>query len=199
MARLVHSNHLSIACQQALMRDESFFSIQWMTIPTAIARDITPESLLQRYHAYLRRVTGYLVRPENNPDGISFRLAGTRISLIRFLPPLSEMMKDEQTLSLPICDGFLVQGWSGDRGVLTFSVVQEGEEVRLTIRLAGFRPLILGSNRPSRPRKWFYRLTQAHIHRMVTVRFLASIYRELTGRRASVRVVHARVVDGEPI
>ena len=181
------------------MRDASVFSQQWMTVPAATAGDVSPASLLQRYFAFLRRVTCGLVLPESRADGLRFRLAGTRAALIRFLPPRSEVLDGEETLSLAICGGFLVQGRASDRGVLTFCVVREGEGVRLTLRLADFCPLILGGNRPSRPSKWLYRLTQAYIHRLVTVRFLAGIYRELPGGGASVRVVEARVVDGEPI
>jgi hypothetical protein len=188
-----------IACQQVLQRDASVYSIQWMTIPPSLARDISPDFLLQRYFAFLRRVTGTLVRPLSGADGVSFRLAGTDLSLISFLPPHVELLDGERTLSLMICGGFLVQSGAADRGVLTFGVAQEKEGVRLTLRLTDFCPLILGSNRPSRLRKWLYRLTQAYIHRMVTVRFLAGIYRELAGRKACVRVVKAQVVEGEPI
>lgn len=181
------------------MRDASVFSIQWMTMPAQMVWDISPEWLLQRYYGFLRKVTGGLVRPDGGADGVSFRLAGNRAALIRFLPPRSESLAGEQALSLTVSGGLLVQAGSCDRGVLTFSVVREGGDVRLTLRLTGFRPLLLGNNRPSRLRKLLYRLTQAHIHRMVTVRFLSGICRELAGGKACVRVVKAWVVDGEPI
>lgn len=181
------------------MRDASVFSEQWMTIPVAIARDVSPEELLRRYCSFLRSVTGTLVRPESSADGVSFRLAGTGISLINFLPPQSGKQNGEQTLSLAICGGLLVQPGSCERGSMTFTVNRDGEEVRLALQITEFCPLILGSNRPSRLRKWLYRLTQASIHRMVTVRFLARFYRELAGTKACIRVVKVRMVEGEPI
>ena len=142
-----------IACQQVLMRDGSVFSLQFMTIPIDLAAGVSPDSLLQRYFAFLAKVTGGIVRPESNADGVSFRLAGTGISLIQFLPPRQEIRNEEHSLSLAICGGALVQAGSCDRGSLTFSVAREAEVARLTLRVAEFCPLILGSSRPSHFRK----------------------------------------------
>lgn len=108
------------------------------------------------------------------------------------------MQMEEQSLSLEICAGSLVKGRPCERGILTFLVAMDGEDVRLTLRLTGFTPRILGTC-PSRLRKWLYRLTQAHIHKIVTIRFLSTIYREMTGIKPCIRLVNAKVADGEPI
>jgi hypothetical protein len=59
--------------------------------------------------------------------------------------------------------------------------------------------LILGSHSPSPVRIWLYRVTQAAIHRLVTVRFLSLLYHELAGPSAAVQVVNVAVRTGRPV
>ena len=188
-----------IACQQVLMEDSSVFSVQWMTLPCDLAVGVTPDRLLQRYLASIRRFTLTLIRPQVTEGGIEFRLAGTGASLISFTGPVWSGAEREESLSLAICGGLLVQPDQCDRGELSFSVGVEGERVRLALRLSDYCPLLLGSCSPSPGRKWLYRFTQAYLHRVVTVRFLARIYAELAGAKGCVRVVRVRVREGEEI
>lgn len=188
-----------IACQQVLMEDASVFSVQWTTVPRRFAAGLTPELLLERYLAYIRRFTFTMIRPRLTAEGVEFRLAGTRASLIRLTTPARAREKGEESLTLAIRGGLLVQPGRRGRGELSFSVEEGGEGVTLRLRLSGYHPLILGGDAPSHLRKWLYRLTQAHLHKVVTVRFLARAYRELSGDEGGVRVVGAFVREGEDI
>lgn len=184
-----------IACQQVLLEDSSVFSIQWSDIPEKLAAGITADLLLERYLGYIRRCTFAVIRPCRQGSGIEFRFFGSGISLITFLPPLRE----EGATVLRICGGLLVQPRQCERGELRFSVEQRGDTVRLSLQLSEYCPLLLGSPSPSAAHRWLYRFTQAAIHRLVTVRFLALLYRELAGTAAPVRVVAARVREGRPV
>lgn len=188
-----------IACQQVLLEDSSVFSIQWMTVSERLAGGITPDLLLDRYLAYIRRFTLSLIRPQAMADGVEFRLLGLPLSLISFTTPARRKEKGGAALSLAICGGVLVQSDQCERGDLSFLVEEADGGVRLTLRLADFCPLLLGSASPSIFRKFLYRFTQAYIHKVVTVRFLARIYRELAGGSACVRVVPVRVCQGEEL
>lgn len=183
-----------IACQQVLLDDASVFSVQWSVFPASLAPPLSPKMLLDHYLAYIRRCTAGIIRPHVTPGGIEFRLLFSRLSLITFLPPAME----PDAAVLRICGGLLVQSRECTRGELRFGVVREPEGVRVSLQLTDFCPLILGSRSPSRLRRWLYRFTQAFIHRLVTVRFLAMLYRELAGALARVRVVPVRVRDGQP-
>ncbi|CAG0959939.1 hypothetical protein GEOBC_00667 [Geobacteraceae bacterium] len=188
-----------IACQQVLMEDSSVFSVQWTTVSEHLGAGVTPDLLFDRYLAYVRRFTFSLIRPQVMADGVEFRLLGLPVSLISFTVPVRRREEWGASLSLAICGGVLVQSNQCDRGDLSFLVEEADGGVRLTLRLADFCPLLLGSASPSRVRKLLYRFTQAYIHKVVTVRFLARLYRELAGGAACVRVVPARVRSGEEI
>ncbi len=188
-----------IACQQVLMEDASVFSVQSMTISGRLATGITPDLLFDRYLAYIRRFTLSLIRPEVMTEGVEFRLLGLSVSLINFTTPVRRTEERGSSLSLGICGGVLVQPGQCDRGDLSFLVEEVGGGVRLALRLADFCPLLLGSATPSPIRKFLYRFTQAYIHKVVTVRFLARLYRELAGGAACVRVVPVRVSQGEEL
>jgi hypothetical protein len=188
-----------IACQQVLMEDSSVFSVQWTTMPACLAAGVTTDLLLDRYLAYIRRFTLTLIRPRVMTGGVEFRLLGLPLSLISFTEPVRRQEERGASLSLAICGGFLVQSDQCDRGDLTFLVEEADGGVRLTLRLADFCPLLLGSASPSPFRKFLYRFTQAYIHKVVTVRFLARIYRELAGGSACVRIVPVRVCQGEEL
>ncbi|KAB0664513.1 hypothetical protein F6V25_13325 [Oryzomonas japonica] len=184
-----------IACQQVLVDDSSVFSIQWSVFPATLAAPLTPEILLNRYLAYIRRCTATIIRPHCSASGIQFRLFTSRWSLISFLPPV----KEQQAVVLRICGGMLVQPGQCERGELRFGVKELPDGIRVSLELSEYCPLLLGSPSPSTFRRLLYRLSQAAIHRLVTVRFLALLYRELAGPGARVRVVGVKVRDGQPV
>ncbi|HEX8961062.1 MAG TPA: hypothetical protein VF775_05775 [Geobacteraceae bacterium] len=178
-----------IASQQVLRADSSVFSVQWMTLPPRHAPAITPDRLLERYLAHVRRFTLSLVRPVRSAEGIEFRLLATRLSLLSFGAPIAEGDGVTSSTTLRISGGYLVQPRECDRGELSFITDPGSEGIRITVRLADYCPLLLGSRRPSGWRKLLYRLTQALLHKHVTTRFLARLYHELEGRGRRVRVV----------
>lgn len=184
-----------IACQQVLVDDSSVFSIQWSVFPASLAAPLTPETLLNRYLTYIRRCTATIIRPHRSASGIRFRLFTSRWSLISFLPPVEE----QQAVVLRICGGMLVQPGQCERGELRFGVKELPDGIRVSLELSEYCPLLLGSPSPSPFRRLLYRLSQAAIHRLVTVRFLALLYRELAGPGARVRVVGVKVRDGQPV
>jgi hypothetical protein len=147
----------------------------------------------------VERFTLGIIRTYANADVIEFRLAGSGMALIRFAAPLHEKGGGAEQTILQICGGMLVQPRECDRGQLAFIVENSAAGIRLTLQLADFCPLLLGSGRPSRWRKWLYRLTQAYIHKLVTVRFLRLVYRQLTGRKLPVKTVMIVVRPGENI
>ncbi|MDD2580986.1 MAG: hypothetical protein PHR66_03225 [Desulfuromonadaceae bacterium] len=189
------TNFLEISCQQVMVEDASVFSLQRADLPAAIAGALSAEELLRRYLFYIRKCTLTLIRPVTLESGIEFRLAGTGRSLISFLPPIC----DKSSLTLRICGGFLVQPRQCDRGELRFGAETAAENVRVSLQLSDFCPLILGGGSPSRLRFWLYRFTQATIHRLVTVRFLTLLYRELAGPYGRVRVKNIAVHAGKPV
>ncbi|RII25573.1 MAG: hypothetical protein CXR31_13425 [Geobacter sp.] len=184
-----------IACQQVLLEDAAVFSIQWMVMPAVHASRLTPDALLESYLAHIRRFTLGLIRPARTETGIEFRLLGSTCALLRFTPPLSQ---GDGALTLAICGGVLVQRDQCRRGELAFLAEPTPDGIKVILRLSDYCPLLLGSRSPSPLRKWLYRMTQASIHKLVTIRFLSRLYRELTGNR-SVQVVKIRVQNGEEI
>jgi hypothetical protein len=186
-----------IAIQQVLAEDSSVFSIQWSIFPHDIADGLTPEILLKRYCDYIRACTATVIRPTATAEGVEFRLCSGRISLISFLPPAMEA--ESNSAILRICGGLLVQPRQCDRGELRFGVEDTSAGVKVSLQLSDFCPLILGGPTPCFVRRWLYRFTQAFIHRLVTVRFLILLYRDLAGISAPVRLVSARVRDGRPV
>jgi len=190
-----HTPLLKIACQQVMVDDASVFSVQSTDLPKAMAAELSSAELLLRYLGYVRKFTLTLIRPVTLEGGIEFRLIGTRQSLMSFLPP--EYAGDFATLR--ICGGFLVQPRQCDRGELRFGVEHLPESTRISLQLSDFCPLILGSRSPSPLRFWLYRLTQAAIHRLVTVRFLSLLCHKLAGPSAGIQVVNVVVRAGKPV
>ena len=188
-------SHQEISCQQVLVDDSSVFSVQWSVFPRRISGTLSPENLIDRYLTYIRSCTFSIIRPLQLESGIEFRLLGSGLSLISFLPAYVE----GDAAVLRICGGYLVQSRQCHRGELRFMIESRQEGVRVSLQLSDFCPLILGSPSPSRIRFWLYRLTQAAIHRLVTIRFLVLLYRELAGTSAGVRVVNVHVRDGQPL
>lgn len=190
-----HTPFLEIACQQVMVEDASVFSVQWADLPVTITGELPAEELLCRYLGYIKKCTLTLIRPVTLEAGIEFRLIGSGRSLISFLPPVYA----DGFATLRICGGFLVQPRQCDRGELRFGVENLPGCVRVSLKLSDFCPLILGNGSPSPVRFWLYRVTQAAIHRLVTVRFLALLYHELAGPSAGVRVVNVAVRAGRPV
>lgn len=182
-----------IACQQVLAEDNSVFSIQWIDLTPELAADLTPARVLQLYMAAIKRMTLGLIQPGESPEGVAFRLLG-KFPLLCFLPPVPE----SAGLAIRICGGLLVQKAQCDRGELLFQCepLPDGL-VRVSLRLSDYCPLLLGSQRPSAIRRWLYRLTQAALHRLVTIRFLALLYRELGGTASKVETVPVQVREGQ--
>lgn len=189
------ADHQKIYCQQVLVDDASVFSLQRCTFPTSIAKLLDAEKIMLRYLDYIRSRTATIIRPKILKDGIEFRLFDSKISLISFMPPMAE----GSGIVLRICGGFLVQPRQCERGEMLFSMDPVPDGIMLSLQLSEFCPLILGSQKPSRFRYWLYRLTQAAIHRLVTIRFLVMLYRELAGSAARVRVVRTHVHNGKPL
>lgn len=189
-----HGNQ-EIACQQVLVEDSSVFSIQSSLFPSNIAAGLTPHHLLERYLAYIRNATLSLIRPYRSPDRVEFRLLGSRLSLISFLPPET----GNGSVTLRICGGMLVQPHQCQRGELQFSSAATPEGIKISLQLSEYCPLILGGPSPSIIRLWLYRLTQAAIHRLVTIRFLVLLFRDLTGSSVPVKVLNIKMREGRPL
>jgi hypothetical protein len=188
-----------IACQQVLREDSSVYSIQWLTLPARHAGAVTPERLLEQYLAHVRHFTLTLVRPVRSAERIDFRLIATRLNLLSFAPPHAADDGPTSSTTLRIRGGCLVQPRECGRGELSFITEPCGKGIRIVVRLADYFPLLLGSRGPSRGRKLLYRFTQAVLHKVVTVRFLARVYHELEGHGKRVRLVKARGIVGEEI
>jgi len=186
---------LEIACQQVMAEDASVFSVQWTDLPDKTAGALSVEELLCRYLGYIKKYTLTLIRPVTLESGIEFRLIRSRLSLISFLPPVYT----DSFATLRICGGFLVQPRQRDRGEFRFGVEHLPGSVRVSLQLSEFCPMIIGSNSPSLFRIWLYRVTQGAIHRLVTLRFLSLLYRELAVPSAAVRIVNVAVRTGRPV
>ena len=168
-------------------------------LPAAVSGSISSGELLRFYLEYVARFTLGMIRVAESAAGIEFNLAAGGLVLIRFAAPLHELAGDTEKTILQISGGFLVQPKECDRGQLEFIVEKRAAGSRLTLQLADFCPLLLGSSNPSLLRKWLYRLTQAYIHKVITVRFLRLVYRQLTGRKPPEKTVMIVVRKGENI
>ena len=187
-----------VACQQILAADQSVFSVQRVLLPPE-AGVIGSGELLRLYLQHVERATGRLVRVAELPDGVEFRLTGRGPALIRFARPETLRENGADVTRLWIAGGLLVQPRECDRGQLSFMVEPTGGGLLLTTQLADYCPLLLGSRQPSFLHKWLYRLTQAYIHKAVTVRFLRLVYRQRTGRRLGRQTVAIALRSGEKI
>jgi hypothetical protein len=164
-------------------------------MPTTFNSSLSAEDLMRRYLGYVKKITLTLIRPVVLNSGVEFRLIGTNLSLISFLPPEFR----ENFATLRICGGVLLQPQQCEQGELRFGIEPVGEGIRASLRLSDFCPLILGGRSPSLLRVCLYRSTQAAIHKLVTVRFLSLLYKELAGLSAGIRVVNVVVRVGKPV
>jgi len=186
-----------VACQQILERDASVYSVQWLVIPDPYARQITAQLLLDRYLKLVRDWTFTLIRPRVAADGVQFRLLATSLALLSFGPPEYPAGEEDGEVHLRINGGLLVQPRECNRGLFSLYAAREGEGARVTVQLSDYCPLLLGSARPSLVRRLLYRMTQAYLHKVVTVRYLADLYRELTGEKVSLRLIKVQVREGK--
>jgi len=196
---LPETENYKVACQQILEEDHSVFSIQWVVLPPGSERELTSERLLQLYLDYVRRFTLGIIHSFKNDNGIEFRLTGSSVAIIRFSPPLPESTADGEKTTLRITGGVLVQLKECDRGQFEFFVESTESGCRVTLKLSAFRPFLLGSSRPPLWRKWLYRLTQAYIHKVVTIHFLTMVYRKIAGEKLKKGVMRIAIRKGEDI
>lgn len=188
-----------IACQQVLLQDSSVFSIQWMVFPPNLAMSLTPEHMLNRYLHYVQAFTLSLIKPFIAPHKVEFRLLRSQISLISFTGPDFDSDEKSTRLTLRISGGILVQRDNCSRGDLSFITKHSRYGIKAILQLSDYCPLLLGNNRPSQLRKTLYRFTQAYIHRIVTVKFLSRLYREMAGIEQPIKMVRVKVKNGEEI
>jgi hypothetical protein len=167
-----------IASEDLILGDASVVSRQWVQLPAGDNLP-TPEQMLESYLVFLRRCTLSLVRPVVAAGGIAFRLVGMGRPLLLFDPPESSLVGASRSVALRIQGGLLVQGRECGRGMLTFTVSPLPDGVELAVQVANYCPLLLGGPEPSRLRSRLYRSTQAIIHRLITVRFLDHLCRNL--------------------
>jgi len=186
-----------IGCQQVLLRDSSVFSIQWMVLPQRYTDTLSPSYLLERYLQYIRYFTFSIIRPYRTKTQLELRLLNSRISLISFNDTTYGKTDLSHSASISICGGVLVQRENCHRGELSFITKPIKNGLKVILQLSDYCPLLLGSDKPSRWRKLFYRLTQAYIHKIVTVHFLSRLYLDLEGVSPRIRVVKVKVMKGE--
>lgn len=187
---------LEIFHQQILRPDSSVFSVQWIDLPPYASLRATPSMLLEHYFRVVHRATFGMITPVADADGVRFCVTGPGLSLLSFAAPRFETVEGAQGVHLYICGGVLVQPGECDSGMFSLLAAPAGEGVRVTVRLSDYCPLLLGSRNPSRLRKLLYGWTQSYLHKVVTVRYLASLYRELTGKKPRVTVVRVQVRQG---
>jgi hypothetical protein len=190
---------IEIACQQVLKEDGSVYSVQWIILPVEYAGRLTPDFIMGSYFSYLRRVTLSLARPVTTGHGVEFRLMATKFHLLAFAAPLYADEDGVGSVTLRICGGTFVQGDQCNRGKFSFSRDVGPGGIKVTVRLSGYYPRLLGSRSPGRIRKYLYRFTQAFVHKLVTTRFLSSLYRDLTGERPRFRIAAVHEETGEDI
>jgi hypothetical protein len=192
-------NKIEIACQQVLSDDGAVFSIQWVVFPVQHAAALTPDFIMGKYLSFLRRVTLSFARPVWTSNGLEFRLLSTKIHLLTFAALAYSNIGGISSASLRICGGHFVQSDQCNRGMFSFMSENFKGGVKVTVQLADYYPRLLVSNNPSLARKWLYRLTQAAVHKLLTTRFLAHLYRELEWEGARFRVVKVYMKKGEEI
>jgi hypothetical protein len=189
-------DQMKIACQQILLSDAAVFSVQWFEIPARYASEVSAAWLLARYFSVVKKCTCQLVQPIQSSAGVQFRVRGTSLVLLSFHSPQYRAQAGFDEVQLRICGGLLVQAKARDRGCFSLTSAPHEGKLRITVQLSDYCPLLLGSANPSGLRKTLYRITQAFIHKVVTVRYLSSLYRELTGRRLRARVNAVQVRQG---
>ncbi len=188
-----------IACQQVLTENSSVYSVQWTVLPASHAATLAPQFILDRYLAYLRSFTLSLARTVRTENGLEFRFLFTRMRILTFAAPTFSVEGGRRSVSLRICGGHFVQGAQCNRGKFSFISETTDEGVRVIVELTDYFPRLLGTHTPSRFRKRLYGFTQAALHKLMTTRFLATLYRELTGETPRFRIITVTERSGEAI
>jgi len=156
-------------------------------LPQSCAPRVTAEFLLDRYLKLVRNWTWSLIRPELSAEGVQFRILNTSLALLSFGPAEYPSGEGSGEVHLRVNGGLLVQPRECDRGLFSLYAEEVAEGVRVRVQLA----------RASRLRRLLYRVTQAYLHKVVTVRYLAELYRELTGEKPNPRVLQVKVREGK--
>lgn len=187
-----------LTSQQVLDENQAVFSLQQLLIPARLD-SFSADDLRRRYYAYLRRCFWGIIKVVERADGVDFCLGPTGLVLLGFTVPRGVTTELGDKSVLRLAGGLLVQPGECDRGQLEFIVERDAASTRISLQLSDYCPLLLGSRRPTRLRKWLYRLTQASIHKLVTLRFLRRLFRQLTGKRPPERAVEIALRRGEKI
>jgi len=193
---VVSPGYQEIACQQVLLQDASVYSVQWLVIPDRSGGTLTAQALLESYLKLIGEWTCSLIRPAASAEGIEFRLLGTSLVLLGFDPPEYLSGPETEAVRLRINGGVLVQERGNGRGMFSLSSRREAGGLRIEVLLSDYCAQLLGSARPSPARRLLYRMTQAWIHKAVTVSYLTRWCRELTGEPPRVRVKKVQVREG---
>lgn len=175
---------VEIRYQQVLQPDGSVFSAQSLDLPASCRDAVSTERMLESYLLHVRRTTHSLVRPVADGDGIRFTLLGLPVALLRFAPPQRLADAGREELRLRITGGVLVQRKESDSGTFSFIISRAAGRVQVTVELADYCPMLLGSRHPSIFRRMLYQLTQARIHMRTGVEYLSKLYRDVTGHQA---------------
>ncbi len=168
-----------IAIREAVLEDHSVFSRQSIVIPHDNKSLLTPAYLVESYLAFLRKCTFAIVQPAQAGGKTAFALFGYSLPLLIFSGPEFSGNGRTQIATLRIQGGLLVQRNECGKGMLSFIIEIAEEGLLVAVEVCDYCPLLLGGGKPSRIRKWFYRCTQAFVHRIITVRFLVHLYRQL--------------------
>jgi hypothetical protein len=173
--------HKKIACTEIILNDNSVFSRQSLVISNCNRALLTPAYLVEGYLAFLRKCTFFIIQPVQAGGKTAFALFGSLFPLLIFSGPEFSGNDRTQSAILRVEGGMLVQRNECGKGMLSFIIENVEEGVQVAVEVCDYCPLFLGGRKPSKMRKWFYRCTQAFVHRIITVRFLAHLYKQLEG------------------
>jgi hypothetical protein len=190
---------VEIRYQQILQPDGSVFSAQSLSFPSSCRDAVTTEAMLDSYLIHVRRTTHSLVRPVADGSGIRFTLFGLPVALLRFAPPQRIAGAGREELRLQITGGVLVQREESHSGTFSFIISRVAGGVQVAVELADYCPMLLGSRHPSIFRRVLYQLTQARIHMSTGVKYLSTLYRDVTGHEAIPRKVKVSLRPGKEI
>lgn len=128
------------------------------------------------YARLLGRLPLLAVAPLPGGHCVGLAPAPRRLALLCFARPYLAAARGGRELRYPIVGGLMARGPGGH---LAFGVAPEGRHARLWIDVVAFRPRLgLGP---------LYLLTQAQLHRLITVAYLRRVARGL----AAPEVVHS--------
>ena len=168
-----------VACKDVILEDHSVFSRQWIKIPHIDKVLLTPAFLVESFMAFVRTCTLSIVQPVQSGGKIAFALFGFSLPLLIFSGPEFSENDRSQTATLRIEGGLIVQRNECGKGMISFIIEVVEEGVQVAVQVNDYRPLLLGGRKPSKMRKWFYRSTQALLHKIIISRFLCHLCRQL--------------------